>query len=227
MWQIANANSYLPLQDINLIGMLVDNATISDWNLQGLPNDELSIQNGLIVTTASRYPLLIDPQGQGKAWIKEREKKNELQVSCRNVWNKWVPGCRHWWIVTFMFYLHMDVVGTLPMYFNLSDVWTVLTLPLVIFISHILCTPFSLCLMIIAICTSVYLSSTGNNVRFWQLRWYSFVWFGRSNTSVKCPCYILLTLYDAFVVMFVSDMFGVMFRKTNFNKIKTWVVSFN
>uniref|UniRef100_A0A8C8ED16 Dynein axonemal heavy chain 5 n=1 Tax=Otus sunia TaxID=257818 RepID=A0A8C8ED16_9STRI len=85
LWKKEMDNNKIPYSnDLNLTGMLVDNATVGEWNLQGLPNDDLSIQNGIIVTKASRYPLLIDPQGQGKIWIKNKEKNNGLQVTSMN-----------------------------------------------------------------------------------------------------------------------------------------------
>lgn len=50
------------------------------WHLAGLPIDAFSTDNGIIVTNARRWPLLIDPQGQASKWIKNMEKKNNLVV---------------------------------------------------------------------------------------------------------------------------------------------------
>ncbi|XP_075145766.1 dynein axonemal heavy chain 1 [Haematobia irritans] len=69
---------------LNIISMLVDSSTVSEWNLQGLPNDELSVQNALIATKSSSYPMLIDPQAQGKIWIKSKEEQHELQITSLN-----------------------------------------------------------------------------------------------------------------------------------------------
>ncbi|OXB76615.1 UNVERIFIED_CONTAM: hypothetical protein H355_014506 [Colinus virginianus] len=85
LWEAELRSHKIPFSEsLNLISMLVDPPTISEWNLQGLPGDDLSIQNGIIVTKATRYPLLIDPQTQGKAWIKKKEENNELQVTMLN-----------------------------------------------------------------------------------------------------------------------------------------------
>ncbi|CAH8616797.1 unnamed protein product [Heterobilharzia americana] len=52
-WRRELVQNKIPFSDdINYITMLVDNATLSEWGVQGLPNDELSVQNGLIVTRA-------------------------------------------------------------------------------------------------------------------------------------------------------------------------------
>eukprot|EP00930_Biecheleria_cincta_P050644 TRINITY_DN3582_c0_g1_i1.p1 TRINITY_DN3582_c0_g1~~TRINITY_DN3582_c0_g1_i1.p1 ORF type:complete len:2677 (-),score=555.77 TRINITY_DN3582_c0_g1_i1:255-8135(-) len=66
----------VPAHDkIDKVGFLVDQGTIGEWALEGLPSDDLSIQNAIMVTRSSRYPLMVDPQGQANRWIKSREKE--------------------------------------------------------------------------------------------------------------------------------------------------------
>ena len=51
------------------------------WTSEGLPPDDLSIQNGILTMRASRFPLCIDPQQQALNWIKRREESNNLKVN--------------------------------------------------------------------------------------------------------------------------------------------------
>jgi dynein heavy chain len=69
----------IPMSDsikTDMVSFIVDQGTIGDWTMQGLPTDPLSTENGILVTNSSRFPLLIDPQGQALRWIRRREEAN-------------------------------------------------------------------------------------------------------------------------------------------------------
>jgi dynein heavy chain len=67
-------------KDIKLASVLGDPVKTRSWILAGLPNDAFSIDNGTIISNSSRWPLMIDPQGQANKWVKNMEKSNSLQV---------------------------------------------------------------------------------------------------------------------------------------------------
>ncbi|KAJ3052746.1 Dynein heavy chain 6, axonemal [Rhizophlyctis rosea] len=60
-------------ETFSLVETLADPAVVRDWNIQGLPADSLSIENGILVTRGRRWPLMIDPQGQANRWIRSME----------------------------------------------------------------------------------------------------------------------------------------------------------
>ncbi|MEE6511728.1 hypothetical protein FKM82_018461 [Ascaphus truei] len=64
----------------SLIGTLGDPVKIRSWQIAGLPNDTLSVENGVITQYSQRWPHCIDPQGQANRWIKHMEKDNGLDV---------------------------------------------------------------------------------------------------------------------------------------------------
>uniref|UniRef100_A0A8C7DX62 Uncharacterized protein n=1 Tax=Naja naja TaxID=35670 RepID=A0A8C7DX62_NAJNA len=63
--------------DFSLTTTLGEAVKIRAWNIAGLPSDLFSIDNGIII---SRWPLMIDPQGQANKWVKNMEKANSLHV---------------------------------------------------------------------------------------------------------------------------------------------------
>ena len=72
----------IPLsEDADPLKVMVTASEIAEWGAEGLPADPVSVENGTILTRCTRYPVMIDPQLQGIAWIKERESKRNLQVT--------------------------------------------------------------------------------------------------------------------------------------------------
>jgi len=70
-------------QSFTLADTLGNPVEIRQWNINGLPTDSVSIDSGLLVKKAFRWPLCIDPQEQAKKWIK-LEHRSKLVVAKMN-----------------------------------------------------------------------------------------------------------------------------------------------
>ena len=62
------------------IRILTNTATVASWGAEGLPADQVSVENGTIVCNSARWPLIIDPQLQGVKWLKNRESAPERNL---------------------------------------------------------------------------------------------------------------------------------------------------
>ena len=63
--------------EFSIESSLGNDVQIRDWILKGLPNDQHSIENALIITQHTKsFPLLIDPQLNGTRWLRAVEGDN-------------------------------------------------------------------------------------------------------------------------------------------------------
>uniref|UniRef100_A0A8D0HWI6 Dynein axonemal heavy chain 7 n=1 Tax=Sphenodon punctatus TaxID=8508 RepID=A0A8D0HWI6_SPHPU len=80
-WALSCKTKGIPCSDdFSLTSTLGEPVKIRAWNIAGLPSDMFSIDNGIIISNARRWPLMIDPQGQANKWIKNMEKTNSLHI---------------------------------------------------------------------------------------------------------------------------------------------------
>jgi dynein heavy chain 1 len=54
-----------------------------EWNVNGMPKDDLSMENAILLKRFNRYPLIIDPSGQALEFIQKQYggKQSNFQVT--------------------------------------------------------------------------------------------------------------------------------------------------
>eukprot|EP00611_Tribonema_gayanum_P021674 TRINITY_DN4214_c0_g1_i1.p1 TRINITY_DN4214_c0_g1~~TRINITY_DN4214_c0_g1_i1.p1 ORF type:complete len:1693 (-),score=702.71 TRINITY_DN4214_c0_g1_i1:70-5124(-) len=60
---------------VDPLALLTNDGNNARMISEGLPADRISIENGSIITSCKRWPLIIDPQAQGIKWLRRREEK--------------------------------------------------------------------------------------------------------------------------------------------------------
>jgi len=82
LYKAASGQPIPMTSNLDPLKVLAHEADIAAWNNQSLPSDIVSTQNAAVITTAARWPLLVDPHMQGLMWVmtKETERSKNIQV---------------------------------------------------------------------------------------------------------------------------------------------------
>jgi dynein heavy chain len=80
LWLPLVRKKQIPLSpDYSFTGFMAKPTEVREWNLQKLPTDKFSVENGILTVRNERWPLCIDPQSQANTWIKKME-EGKLRV---------------------------------------------------------------------------------------------------------------------------------------------------
>lgn len=64
-WLVEMSEMSIPhTSNCSLSKILAEPVVVRQWNIDGLPADAFSVENGIIMSSTKRWPLMIDPQGQ-------------------------------------------------------------------------------------------------------------------------------------------------------------------
>ena len=66
---------------LSIVSVLADTFEIRQWNTDGLPRDQVSTENAILVTRGRRWPLMIDPQEQVLSLSYDRPYEKVLSLS--------------------------------------------------------------------------------------------------------------------------------------------------
>jgi len=67
--------------DLGIVETLSTGAQRLSWQAEGLPADQLSTENGVILDHAIRFPLVIDPSGQAIAFLMSHHRGGKIQTT--------------------------------------------------------------------------------------------------------------------------------------------------
>eukprot|EP00828_Plagiopyla_frontata_P006295 TRINITY_DN1271_c0_g3_i1.p1 TRINITY_DN1271_c0_g3~~TRINITY_DN1271_c0_g3_i1.p1 ORF type:complete len:1785 (-),score=242.13 TRINITY_DN1271_c0_g3_i1:82-5436(-) len=84
-WKNLVHENQIPVSEgFNIQKTLCDPLTIRDWQVYGLPADNVSCENAIYALFGNRWPLMIDPQLQAKKWIKNFLRDQNLKIMKEN-----------------------------------------------------------------------------------------------------------------------------------------------